>query len=212
MAISGCNSLSLMSRLLKRSFDIIGAFGGLILTWWIILIAYILASIDMKTYGFFIQNRVGRNGKLFPLFKIRTMRNDPSIHTHVTTDKDPRITTFGRFLRKAKIDELPQLIHVFFGQMSFVGPRPDMPGFADQLKGDDRIILKVRPGITGPATLKYRNEEKLLAEQKNPERYNQEVIFPDKVRINREYVENYRFCEDIKYILRTIMPQKNAIH
>lgn len=133
------------------------------------------------------------------------MKNLPGINTNVTTDKDPRITRLGRFFRKTKIDELPQLINVFLGQMSFVGPRPDVPGFADKLTGDDRIILTVRPGITGPATLKFRDEEKLLAAQSDPERYNREVIYPEKVRLNREYVENYSFWQDIKYIFQTIL-------
>lgn len=136
------------------------------------------------------------------------MRSDSFFQTTVTTDTDPRITRLGRFFRKTKLDELPQLIHVLLGQMSFVGPRPDVPGFADNLSGDDRIILSVRPGITGPATLKYRNEESILAGQDDPERYNDEVIFPDKVRLNKEYVENYSFRKDIKYIWQTIFPGK----
>lgn len=132
------------------------------------------------------------------------MRNVPSINTTVTALNDPRITPLGHFLRKTKIDELPQLINVFLGHMSFVGPRPDVAGFADKLTGEDRIILWVRPGITGPATLKYRKEEEFLAGQDDPERYNDEVIFPDKVRLNREYVANYSFWKDIKYIYQTI--------
>lgn len=132
------------------------------------------------------------------------MKDVPGMATHITTNNDPRITLLGRFFRKTKIDELPQLINVFWGQMSFVGPRPDVPGFADQLKGNDRLILSVRPGITGPATLKFRDEENLLAKQSNPERYNREVIYPEKIRLNREYVEYYSFCKDIKYIFETI--------
>lgn len=133
------------------------------------------------------------------------MRTDTSFQTTVTTDKDPRITRLGRFLRKTKLDELPQLLHVFLGQMSFVGPRPDVPGFADRLEGKDRIILTVRPGITGPATLKYRNEEELLAGQNDFEAYNRNVIWPDKVRMNREYVENWSFWGDIELIKRTLI-------
>jgi lipopolysaccharide/colanic/teichoic acid biosynthesis glycosyltransferase len=140
----------------------------------------------------------------FKVIKLRTMRNIASINTTVTSLNDPRITPLGHFLRKTKIDELPQLINVFLGQMSFVGPRPDVPGFADRLMGEDRIILSVRPGITGPATLKYREEEELLAGQDNPEKYNDEIIFPDKVRLNREYVANYSFWKDIQYIYQTI--------
>ncbi len=172
--------------------------------WWLILIAFILATIDTRKNGFFIQERVGKDGKLFRVIKIRTMRDMPHIDTSVTKEDDPRITYLGRFWRKTKIDELPQLINVLLGQMSFVGPRPDVPGFADQLTGEDRIILTVRPGITGPATLKFRDEEKLLAQQKDPEKYNREVIWPEKVRLNREYVENYSFWQDLKCIWQTI--------
>lgn len=204
MTMSTQNRLTLCDRFLKRSVDFLGALFGLSLTWWIILISYVLASIDTHENGFFIQKRVGRNGELLSFIKIRTMRSDPSFQTNVTTDRDPRITSLGRFFRKTKLDELPQLVHVLFGQMSFVGPRPDVPSFADNLSGDDRIILSVRPGITGPATLKYRNEESILAGQDDPERYNDEVIFPDKVRLNKEYVENYSFRKDIKYIWQTI--------
>jgi lipopolysaccharide/colanic/teichoic acid biosynthesis glycosyltransferase len=122
----------------------------------------------------------------------------------VTTSNDPRITAIGRFFRRTKIDELPQLINVLFGQMGFVGPRPDVPGFADELCGADRIILTVRPGITGPATLRFRNEEEELAAQPDPERFNREVIFVEKVRLNREYVENFSLLKDVRYILLTL--------
>lgn len=177
---------------------------GLFLTGWIIGIAWVLAARDTQITGFFRQDRVGKDGRLFEVFKIRTMKNLPGMATNVTTNNDPRITRLGRFFRKTKIDELPQLINVFLGDMSFVGPRPDVPGFADKLTGADRIILTVRPGITGPATLRFRHEEKLLADQADPEKYNREVIFPEKVRINREYVENFSFWKDIQYIFKTI--------
>ena len=196
--------LSPFNRFLKRGFDFFVSSIGLILTGWIIVLAYIAASIDTRKSGFFTQTRIGKNGKFFMVIKIHTMRYVPSINTTVTTTHDPRITPLGRFFRKAKIDELPQLINVFFGHMSFVGPRPDVPGFADKLSGDDRVILSVRPGITSPATLKYKNEEVILAAQDDPEKYNREIIFPDKVRLNREYVENYSFVKDIKYIFQTI--------
>jgi lipopolysaccharide/colanic/teichoic acid biosynthesis glycosyltransferase len=169
------------------------------------LLAALLARIDTKLSGFFTQTRVGKDGRLFRVIKIRTMRNVPGIGTSVTTSSDPRITRIGGLFRRTKIDELPQLINVFLGHMSFVGPRPDVPGFADRLKGDDRIVLSIRPGITGPATLKYRDEEALLYAQPNPEQYNAKVLFPDKVRINREYIQNYRFLSDLKYILQTVV-------
>lgn len=132
------------------------------------------------------------------------MRNVTGISTNVTQSNDPRITRLGHFFRKTKIDELPQLFNVFLGHMSFVGPRPDVPGFADKLSGPDRVILSVRPGITGPATIRFRNEEQILAQQADSEKYNQEVIWPEKVRLNREYVEDYSFWRDLRYIWQTI--------
>lgn len=190
---------------MKRSFDLTVSFVGLAFFWFVIVFCYVLATIDTRTNGFFVQKRVGRNGRPSFFIKLRTMRVDPSHQTTVTTDYDPRITRLGRLFRKTKIDELPQLIHVLLGQMSFVGPRPDVPGYADRLEGDDRIILSVRPGITGPATLKYRDEEALLAAQNDPERYNDEVLWPDKVRLNREYVESWSFSRDLYYIGRTVL-------
>lgn len=188
----------------KRTFDLVGALVGLALTWWIIMLAWLLATIDTRMNGFFIQARVGKKGRLFKVIKIRTMRNLQGIHTTVTTGIDPRITFLGRCLRRTKIDELPQLINVLLGQMSFVGPRPDVPGFADKLEGSARIILDVRPGITGPAALKYRNEEELLADQEDPEAFNRDVIYPDKVRIDSEYIANWRLTDDIHYIWKTV--------
>ena len=189
----------------KRVFDIILALFGLGFTWWIIVLSFIMATVDTRMSGFFIQKRIGYQGKLVPIIKIRTMRNNPSFNTSVTTINDPRQTRLGRFFRKIKIDELPQLVNVLFGHMSLVGPRPDVPGFADRLKGDDRIILSVRPGITGPATIHFRNEEKLLTEYEDFERYNREILFPQKVQLNREYIENYTFWLDVKYIVITIL-------
>ena len=126
----------------------------------------------------------------------------------VSVAGETRITTLGATLRKYKLDELPELWNVLIGDMSFVGPRPDVPGYADQLKGDDLEVLQLLPGITGPASLKYRNEEELLATVEDPQRYNDEVIFPDKVRINRYYLHHYSFWTDIKIILATVMGKK----
>jgi len=190
---------------LKRGFDFLGAAFGLALTFWIILPAWVLASLDTRKNGFFTQERVGKDGRIFRVIKIRTMRDVPGVNSTVTTGSDQRITNLGRFWRKTKIDELPQLINVVKGEMSFVGPRPDVPGYADNLEGSDRLLLTVRPGITGPATLKYRNEEELLAAADDPEEYNREVIWPDKVRLNREYVENWSFWQDMRYILKTVI-------
>jgi lipopolysaccharide/colanic/teichoic acid biosynthesis glycosyltransferase len=195
--------LSLGNRFLKRSLDLLVAIVGLVAFGWLILLGWLAATIDTGLNGFFTQTRVGRYGKPFKVIKLRTMKVSKTVTTTVTTKKDPRITRLGALLRKTKIDELPQLINVLLGQMSLVGPRPDVPGFADKLEGPDRIVLTIRPGITGPASLKYRNEEEILAAQADPERYNREVIFVDKVRINREYIENYSILKDFKYIWQT---------
>ena len=168
------------------------------------MLVWLAATLDTRKNGFFIQERVGRNGKFFSVIKIRTMKEVPGFKTDVTTRQDPRITPLGQILRRLKLDELPQLINVLLGHMSFVGPRPDVPGYADRLQGEDRIILSIRPGITGPATLHFRNEEDFLALQNDPVRYNREVIYPQKVKLNREYIENYCFYKDLRYIYRTI--------
>lgn len=168
------------------------------------MLSAFIASKDTGLSGFFRQTRVGKGGKLFKVLKIRSMRPVEGVVTTVTTDHDPRISKVGRFWRKTKIDELPQLWNVFLGDMSFVGPRPDVPGFADKLQGDDRLMLTIRPGITGPATVKFRNEEELLAAQPDPETYNREVIWPEKVKINVEYVENYSLMKDLKFIIDTL--------
>jgi lipopolysaccharide/colanic/teichoic acid biosynthesis glycosyltransferase len=196
--------MNLIERFIKRSFDLIVSFIGLMLLWPAMLITAIIVKLTSGGEAFFRQKRVGRYGKIFEFYKFRTMHTRKSSSSSVTVLGDSRVTPFGTFLRGWKLDELPQLWNVLKGEMSFVGPRPDVQGYADQLKGYDRIILTLRPGITGPATLKYKNEEELLASQSNPERYNQEVIFPDKVRINRGYIENYRFMNDIRYIWLTI--------
>lgn len=204
--VYGCEPLSLSpgEAALKRGFDILGAGVGLALTFWIIALAWLAACWDTGANGFFVQERVGRHGRRFRVIKLRTMHVDPAVDTTVTTSGDARITPLGRFFRRTKIDELPQLINVLKGDMSFVGPRPDVPSYADALEGEDRLILTVRPGITGPATLKYRDEETLLAEQDAPERYNREVIYPDKIRLNREYIEQYTFYRDLVYIWQTV--------
>lgn len=196
--------MSLTDRFLKRLFDICGAACGLLIAWPVILLAVLVARIDTKASGLFRQMRVGRDGRLFCLLKIRTMRDIAGVTTTVTTREDCRITRIGSFFRRSKIDELPQLWNVLRGDMSFVGPRPDVPQQMAELSEEDRIILSIRPGITGPASLKYREEEQLLASQADPERYNSEVIFPDKVRINRFYIEEYRFSRDLWYLWLTV--------
>ena len=196
--------LTLSQRILKRSFDVLVALFGLLAVWWLILLAWAFASLDTRANGFFTQERVGKDGRRFRVVKIRTMRVDPDNTSTVTRSGDPRITRLGAFFRKTKIDELPQLWNVLLGHMSFVGPRPDVPGYADTLEGEARAVLSLRPGITGPATLKYRNEEEILAAQPDPERYNREVIWPDKVRENLAYIRNWSLMGDIRYILRTV--------
>ena len=188
----------------KRAFDIVVSIVGISLTWWIMLLAWIVASVETRSNGLFLQRRVGLHGRLFYVWKIKTMKPIVGVDTTVTTDNDRRITKSGAFFRKTKIDELPQLFNVLFGQMSFVGPRPDVEGFADKLEGEEREILSIRPGITGPASLKYRDEEAILAKQQDPERYNREVIWPDKVRINLAYVRHWSLKRDIGYIVQTI--------
>lgn len=198
-------SLTKRQKVVKRIFDIVVSFFGLLLTGWIILISAILAALDTRLSGFFTQTRIGQHGKAFKVIKLRSMKNIKGYMTTVSTDHDPRITRFGRFLRKTKIDELPQLINVFLGSMSFVGPRPDVPGFADKLEGEDRVILELKPGITGPASIYFKNEETLLADQENPEEYNRKVIWPKKVSLNKAYVKNYSLLGDINYIKKTIL-------
>lgn len=152
---------------------------------------------------FFIQERVGKNGKLFKMIKFRTMAVG-NLGSSISVAGEKRITPLGAKLRKYKIDELPELFNVFIGNMSLVGPRPDVPGYADILKGENRNILKLRPGITGPASLKYSNEEEILALVEDPIKYNDEIIFPDKVKINLEYYYNHTIYGDLKIIINTI--------
>ena len=197
--------LSNSQKLLKRCFDIVFSLILILLFSWVILISWIIATIDTKKNGFFIQKRVGENGELFPVMKIRSMKEIAGLTSTITAGNDSRITFFGRLFRKTKIDELPQLFNVLVGHMSFVGPRPDVPGYADQLTGEDRVILSIKPGITGPASIQYRREEELLAAAEDPKKYNDEVIWPDKVRINKEYIRSYRFMNDVKIIFKTVL-------
>jgi lipopolysaccharide/colanic/teichoic acid biosynthesis glycosyltransferase len=194
--------MSKKDKFIKRSFDIVLSLIGLFLTWPIILIAWILASFETKSNGMFSQIRIGENAKPFKIYKIKTMTSSKG--TTITTANDNRITKYGKFFRKYKIDELPQLWNVLVGDMSFVGPRPDVPGYADKLEGDDRIVLSIKPGITGPASLKYKHEEEILAKVDNPVEYNDKVIWLDKVKINKEYIKNWSLKKDIEYIKKTI--------
>ena len=181
---------------------------GLICLSPVLLVTWILIHVKMPDGpAIFKQKRVGRNGKSFTMYKFRSM----SAHhggSSVSVAGESRITPLGAKLRKYKIDELPELLNVLIGDMSFVGPRPDVPGYADNLEGENRNILKLRPGITGPASLKYRDEEELLAKQENPQEYNDKVIYPDKVRINLYYLSHYSFIMDIKMIVATVLGKR----
>ncbi len=221
--------------IVKWLFDRIVAFFGLLFIWPVILITAILIKIKMPGGpAFFVQKRVGKDGKLFNCHKFRTMTVNHNGST-VSVAGDSRITPFGAKLRHYKIDELPGLWDVLIGNMSFVGPRPDVPGYADKLEGDDRDVLKLRPGITGPATLKYRVEDEMIAkfvseikagqneqvskfenapdfsamsDQEIAVWYNDNVIYPDKVRLNCYYYRNYSFIKDIQMIFATVLGMK----
>jgi lipopolysaccharide/colanic/teichoic acid biosynthesis glycosyltransferase len=160
--------------------------------------------------AFFCQKRAGRHGKPFIIYKFRTMIVNHGGNT-VSVMGEKRITPFGAFLRKYKLDELPELLNILKGDMSLVGPRPDMSENAEKLVGEERQILELRPGLTGPATLKYSNEEKLLASVPDPQRYNDEVIWPDKVKINLNYYRNRSFIGDIVIILQTFFRVKTNL-
>ena len=190
--------------MIKRLFDIFFSFLGLILLLPVFIIISILIKIDSSGPVFFLQERVGLNGKYFKIIKFRSMKINHNDSLTVTLKNDKRITRVGKKLRKYKIDEVPELMNVLIGDMSFVGPRPDVPGFADLLEGNDRNILKLRPGITSSASIKYSNEEQLLLEKKDPISYNKNVIFPDKVKMNLNYYENNNIWIDIKIIFATI--------
>ena len=204
--------------LLKFLFDRVVSFIGLLLLWPLLIVVAILIKIKMPGGpAFFTQKRVGKNGKLFTCHKFRSMTMKHGGST-VSVAGDSRITPLGATLRHYKIDELPGLWDVMIGNMSFVGPRPDVPGYADRLEGEDRIVLKLRPGITGPATLKYRLEDEMISEyvaqkqkegdirtaQEIAEEFNDRVIYPDKVRINKYYYEHYSFIKDIQMIFCTV--------
>lgn len=219
----------------KWIFDRVAALCGLLLIWWVYPIVAILIKIKMPGGPvFFCQKRVGKDGVLFTCHKFRTMAMVHNGST-VSVAGDSRITPLGAKLRHYKIDELPELWDVLIGNMSFVGPRPDVPGYADQLRGDDRKVLKLRPGITGPATLKYRLEDEMIAgfvadikagnavlsggiqlpenvgEMSNQDLavwYNDNVIYPDKVRLNKYYYEKYSFLNDIRMIFATVLGKK----
>ena len=189
---------------LKYVFDRVVSTIGLVILSPLLFVTAIMIKILMPGGPvIFKQKRIGRNGREFVMYKFRSMVVGHS-GSSISVAGESRITPFGAILRRYKIDELPELWNVMTGEMSFVGPRPDVPGYADKLKGAERAILQLRPEITGPASLKYRDEEELLATVKDPQKYNDEIIFPDKVRINLYYMKHYSFVDDIKMILCTV--------
>lgn len=196
-----CN-LKLILRVFKSIFDYILALILVILLIVPLWIAWLVSTIDTGQNGLFVQKRVGKNGKLFHIFKLRTMRG--SYTNALTTENSHHITASGKIFIRYKIDEIPQLFNILNGTMSFVGPRPDVLGYADLLEGEDRIILSVKPGITGPAQIKYRYENELLSASENPKKLNDEVLWPDKVAINKSYIQNWTFAEDIKILWKTV--------
>ncbi len=207
---------------LKWIFDRVVALIGLLFLWPVLLVVAIMVKVKMPGGpAFFVQKRVGKGGKLFNCHKFRSMTVKHN-GSSVSVAGDSRITPFGATLRHYKLDELPGLWDVLIGNMSFVGPRPDVPGYADKLTGDDRDVLKLRPGITGPATLKYRLEDEMISEyvaKKQAEGdkreaqeiavwYNDNVIYPDKVRLNCYYYRHYNFFKDIEMIIATVLGRK----
>ena len=191
--------------LLKSIFDRTASFFGLVFLFPVLIVVGILIRIKMPGGPIiFKQRRVGQHGQLFTMYKFRSMTVGHS-GSSVSVKGESRITPLGAKLRKYKLDELPELWNVLIGDMSLVGPRPDVPGYYDKLEGENRRMLLLKPGITGPASLKYRNEEEILAEQENPQKYNDAVLFPDKVQINIEYLDNWSFWNDIKIIIYTVL-------
>jgi len=188
--------------MLKRLFDFTFSLLLILLFFWLLILVWLIVMLNTRSNGIFLQKRVGKFGKFFTIFKFRTI-------TFLSDNTEPHVNKISAFLRKSKLDELPQIVNVLIGNMSFVGPRPDIPGYYDTLSGDDRKILKMKPGITGPASLKYSNEEKLLSSQQNPQKYNDEVIFPDKVKINLEYQKKQSLFLDLKIIFYTILLKKD---
>lgn len=194
---------------LKYIFDKSMSLLGLVILSPILLVVACLIRLKMPGGSvLFKQKRVGQHGRLFTVYKFRSMTVAGEGKTSIAAAEESRITPLGDKLRRYKLDELPELWNVLKGDMSFVGPRPDVPGYADKLKGEDRNILKLKPGITGPASLKYRNEEELLSNVSDPIAYNNEVIYPDKIKLNLYYYYHYSFVKDIQMIFCTVVGKK----
>lgn len=195
----------------KWIFDRLAALLGLAMLWWLLALVAVAIRVRMPGPVLFRQKRVGRGGRLFTMVKFRTMTVNHG-GSSVSVAGESRITPLGAWLRRWKLDELPELWNVLRGDMSLVGPRPDVPGYADMLEGSDRDMLRLRPGITGPASLKYRNEEEMLAAVADPQRYNDEVIFPDKVRLNLIYLHEHTLMGDLRLIVATLTGRRILYH
>jgi len=200
-------ALKLMSKtdsFLKRLFDFSVAIAGLLLSAPIIMLCWIVATVETRSNGIFVHERIGQYGAIIKVYKIKTMHVYRGARSPISSENKLAVTRSGVFFRRWKLDELPQLFNVLTGSMSIVGPRPDVPGYADRLQDSEKIILLLRPGITGPASIKYRNEEDILAGVDDALFHNDTVIWPDKVKINKEYLVNYSFMRDVKYIFKTL--------
>lgn len=192
---------------MKRSFDVISAFMALLLLMPLLLLVSLLIKLTMPGPVLFRQTRIGFGGRPFTIYKFRSMKVNRS-KVSITLSSDNRITPLGRFLRRSKIDELPQLWNILRGDMSVVGPRPDVPGYSDKLQGSDQLLWTVRPGLTGLDSISYPDEETLLDQQPDPQKYYDEVLWPDKVRLNLAYIKNRSFWMDIAIILFTVVRKK----
>ncbi len=191
--------------MIKRIFDIIVSFFALFILLPIFVVLGIAIAIESKGGIFYKQKRVGKNGKEFKLFKFRSMYADADKKGLLTVGgRDSRITKVGYFIRKYKLDELPQLINVLKGDMSIVGPRPEVKKYTDLYSEEQKKVLSARPGITDPASLKYRNENDLLAKAENPEKYYIEKIMPEKIKISIDYINKRNFFADLKVIFNTV--------
>ncbi len=189
----------------KRAFDILISSLGIAFLFIPLTIIAIFVKFSSPGPVLYRQIRIGQGGCKFRVNKFRTMYSNHKNISTITVAGDIRVTKAGKILRLWKLDELPQLFNIFAGTMSFVGPRPDVPGYWDKLEGEGKKVLALRPGITGPATVKYANEEEILANVDNPKEYNDEVIFPDKVKLNIEYMKNCSLIIDLKYIVNTLL-------
>ena len=192
--------------MIKRLFDIIFSVFGLILLLPILIIISIWIKIDSNGPVFFRQKRVGQFNSDFRIFKFRTMRlNSDKLGLLTVGDRDPRVTRIGYYLRKYKLDEFPQLINVLIGNMSFVGPRPEVRKYVNHYSEDDMQILNLKPGITDYASIEYRDEVELLKKAEDPERTYIEEIMPEKIKLNKMYIKNYSIFTDIKIIIKTFL-------